>query len=280
MFIIKFFSDFCDSTTCKINFEKICDSNNLDFYGLNKKVYITDKNDYTHAIILNKAMPNLNIPKENVIGLAFEPFEYLKINEEFVNYSQKYIGKYFIGDKSNLPSPFIEYFGYMWHSNPCKEIVTKNKLMSIIVSDKQFTPGHIYRHKLVEKIVHLQLPIDIYGRGSKIYNSSRIKGKFINSEPYEDYLYSICIENFVNNHYISEKIISSVMFNCMPIYWGCNNVNKYFDEVIILSGDIDNDIKVIISILKEPHKYYKKTYTEKNKKTVNLLENISEIFNI
>ena len=57
MFVIKIFSDFCDSTTCKINFEKTCDSNNLDFYGLNKKVYITDKDDYTHAIILNKAMP-------------------------------------------------------------------------------------------------------------------------------------------------------------------------------------------------------------------------------
>ena len=91
MFIIKIFSDFCDSTTCKMNFEKICHSNNLDFYGLNKKVYITDENDYTHAIILNKAMPKLNIPKQNVIGLAFEPFELLNINQEFINYSQKNI---------------------------------------------------------------------------------------------------------------------------------------------------------------------------------------------
>ena len=280
MFIIKFFSDFCDSTTCKINFEKICDSNNLDFYGLNKKVYITDKNDYTHAIILNKAMPKLNIPKENVIGLAFEPFELLNINQEFINYSQKNIGKYFIGNKKDLPYPFIEYFGYMWHSNPGKEIITKNKIMSIIVSQKQFAPGHIYRHKLVEKIIQLQLPIDIYGKGSNMYNYSCVKGTFIDAEPYEDYLFSVCIENFVNNHYISEKIITPVMFNCMPIYFGCNNVNKYFDEVIILSGDIDNDIKVIISVLNDPYKYYKKTYTEKNKKTVNLLENISEIFNM
>jgi hypothetical protein len=47
MLIIKIFSNFCDSTTCKINFEKTCDSNKLDFYGLNKTVYITDKDDYT-----------------------------------------------------------------------------------------------------------------------------------------------------------------------------------------------------------------------------------------
>lgn len=280
MIIIKFFSDFCDSTICKNEFEKTCDSNNLDFYGLNKKVFITDKDDYTHAIILNKAMPILNIQKENVIGLACEPVEFLNINQEFIDYSEKHIGKYFIGNKFNLPSLFIEYFGYMWHLNPGKEITEKNKIMSIIVSKKQFAPGHIYRHKLVEKIANLQLPIDIYGRGSKMYNSSYIKGEFTDAEPYEDYLFSVCIENFVNNHYISEKIMSPIMFNCMPIYHGCNNVKNYFDEVIILTGNIDNDIQVIISILKDPYKYYKKTYTSKNKKTVNLLENISEIFNI
>ena len=57
----------------------------------------------------------------------------------------------------------------MWHSRPPKEITTKNKLMSIIVSEKQFAPGHIYRHKLVEEIIKLNLPIDIYGRGSNGY---------------------------------------------------------------------------------------------------------------
>jgi len=278
MIIVRFFSDFCNSTICKNNFERICDSKNLDFYGLNKQIFITDKDDYTHAIILNKARPQLNIPKENVIGLAFEPFEFLDIDQEFINYSQTYIGKYFIGSKHNLPSPFIEHFAYMWHSIPSKEILVKNKLMSIIVSEKQFAPGHIYRHELVKEIIKLNLPIDIYGRGTFLYNHSNIKGKFNDAEPYEDYVFSICIENFVNNHYISEKIMSPIMFNCMPIYYGCNNIKKYFDEVILLSGNIDNDIEIIISVLKEPYKYYKKTYTEKNKKTVNLLENISEIF--
>lgn len=281
MFIIKFFSDFCDSTLCKINFEKTCNSNSLDYYGINKKVYITDDDNYTHAIILNKAMPILNIPKENVIGLACEPIEFLNINQEFINYAQKYIGKYYIGNKNNLPSLFIEYFGFMWHSNPCKEIVLKNKIMSIIVSQKKYAPGHKYRHELVQKIIERRLPIDIYGRGSNNYNyHPYIKGEFNEIEPYQDYLFSICIENFVNNHYVSEKIMSPIMFNCMPIYHGCNNINNYFDEVIKLTFNIDDDIKIITSVLNEPYKYYKKTYTDKNKKTVNLLENISTIFDM
>jgi hypothetical protein len=277
--IIKIFSDFCDSETCKKNFETICNSNNLNFYGLNKKVYITDKNDYTHAIILNKAMPVLNIAKENVLGLAFEPVEFLHINQQFINYAQKYIGKYFIGNTKNLPEPFIGHFGYMWHSNPCKEIINKHNIMSIVVSQKQFAPGHKYRHEFIQNIIKFNLPIDIYGHGSNLYNYSGVKGKFNDAEPYENYMFSICIENYINDHYISEKIITPIMFSCMPIYFGCNKIKNYFDEVITLSGNIDNDIQIIISILSNPGKYYKKTYTEKNKKTVNLIENISDIFN-
>jgi hypothetical protein len=278
MIIIKIFSDFCHSETCKKNFENICNAENINFYGINKNIYITDKNDYTHAIILNKAMPVLNISKENVLGLAFEPFEFLNITPEFINYAQKCIGKYFIGNNKNLPEPFIEHLGYMWHSNPCKEIIYKPNIMSIIVSQKKSAPGHKYRHQLVEKIIKLNLPIDIYGNGSNLYKYSNVKGKFNDAEPYENYMFSICIENYINNHYVSEKIITPIMFNCMPIYWGCNNINQYFNEVITLSGNINNDIQIIMSILDNPSKYYKKTYTEKNKKTVNLIENISDIF--
>jgi hypothetical protein len=70
---IKFFSDFCDSTECKKNFEKCFE---------NKNIIITDKEDYTHAVILNKATPVLNLPKEKVIGLACEPFDFLRLTPE------------------------------------------------------------------------------------------------------------------------------------------------------------------------------------------------------
>ena len=130
MYLIKFFSNFCSSEICKLNFENICDALNIDYYGINKKIYFTNDDNYTHAIILNTAMPILNnIPKENVIGFAFEPYEFLQINELFINYTKQNIGKYFIGDKRNLSDPFIEGFAYMWHSNPKKEITLKKSII-------------------------------------------------------------------------------------------------------------------------------------------------------
>ena len=280
MIKIKIFSDFCDSKNCKEVYERLCDAPNLDFYGEDKYVWITEEDDYTHAIIMNKAMPDLKIPKQNVVGLAFEPFEFLDIQPSFVEYAQKHIGKYFIGDKRKLPDPFIEHFGYMWYSNPKRDIIMKTKLMSIVVSEKTSAPGHKYRHDLVEKIIQYNLPIDIYGRGSRQYKSNNVKGVFTDAEPYEDYMYSICIENFSNNHYFSEKIITPILYNCMPVYLGCKQIKSYFDDVISLYGDCDRDIQLLITILKNPRQYYRKTYTDKNRNTVNLLKNIHTLFDL
>ena len=55
-------------------------------------------------------------------------------------------------------------------------------------------------------------------------------------------------------------------------------LNSYFDEVITITGNITEDIQTIIEILKNPTKYYRPPYTVKNKKTVNLLENLDALF--
>jgi hypothetical protein len=278
MIKIKIFCSFAPSDKCKEVFEKINYSSELNFYGKDKKYYLTNEDDYTHAIIMNTAMPNLNIPKENVLGLAFEPICFLGLTPQFIEYAKKYIGRYFLGDKDNLPEPFVEHFGYMWHSRPPREITLKNKLMSIIVSEKQFTQGHLYRHHLVKKIIELNLPIDIYGRGSTKYNYNRVMGKFDDAEPYHNYSFSICIENIRSNHYFSEKVITPLMFNCMPIYLGCKNINKYVETLIELEGDIEKDIIIIRKIIDKPSLYYCNTYTKRNIKAVNLIQNLPNIF--
>ena len=284
MYRIKIFSDFCTSEICKIKFESTFNSNKYDFYGENKQMYITTEDDYTHAIILNTAMPELNIPKKNVIGLAFEPVELLDLTKEFIMYADKYIGKYLIGKNNNLPKLFVEHFAFMWHNNPCKEIAItqKKKKMSIVFSDKNLAPGHIYRILLVKEILREKLPIDIYGVGCNLIKERRkyenVKGKFQNDEPYEEYLFSICIENYQSNDYISEKLLDPLLHNCNPIYLGAKNINTYFNNIIQLKGNLLFDIEMLKVILKNPLKYYCQTYNERNLKRVNFFENIQQYF--
>jgi hypothetical protein len=292
--IIKFFSNFCDSNECKKKYESLCETHNMNNYGIGKELYITTDEDYTHAIILNTAMPLLKIPKENVIGLACEPPAFLGLTREFITYSEKYIGKYFIGDRIfwldknlTLPDLFIEQYSYMWYNYPLKYIPVKNKLMSIMVSKKNFAPGHKYRHILVEHILNSGYPIDIYGNGAnmnkKMYHNKkidlRIKGVFTNLEPYENYQFHICIENYQTNAYFSEKINNALLCGATPIYWGCKNILQMFPmNVIILTGDIVKDMTLLRDIILNPRKYVANIDVDCVKDKLNLLKNLDKIF--
>jgi hypothetical protein len=283
MYRIRIFSSFCPSENCKDVYERICESILIENYGSNKNIFITNDDNYTHVILLNTAMPDIShIPKKNVIGLAFEPIYFLGLTEEFVKYSQKYVGKYYIGDKKTLPDPFVEGFSYMWHNVPLKYSPKKINAISIMVSEKSKQPGHKYRHELISKILETDLPVDIYGRGCKYYeylNDRRVKGEFKELEPYENYEFHICIENFETNHYFSEKIMNALLCGTTPVYMGCININSYFpDNVIVLSGDLIKDIELLKNITINPDSYKKNIDVEKVKNRISLLKNIETLF--
>ena len=263
---VKFFSSFCDSENCLSVYQRLCPQ----FLASGSNIIITtDDSLYTHAVIVNVATPHLRIKKENVIGLAFEPPPFLYLTKEFIEYAKKNIETYYIGEKINgLPSLFKSYYGFLWHMTPSIRLFNseKTKLMSIIISTKQITENQQYRHSIVKAILSSNLPIDIYGHGSKFYkyNDKRLKGSFDGIEPYFNYKYHICIENFALNDYFSEKITNPLLCGSIPIYLGCKNINNYFyprheeeekketnNKMLVLTGNLHNDMKLIQYICQE-----------------------------
>ena len=279
MLIIRFFSSIGPSAGCIEAITRV--SELVKDPAFTTKYRFTLGEDYTHAVIINTAMPALTIPKENVIGLAFEPLVFLYLTQQFVEYAQKHIGKYLIGEKKNLPPPFIEHFAYMWHITPLTEVPVKTKRMSIMVSHKMLTPGHQYRHTLCKRILNSYLPIDIYGNGCKYYKNSmdmRLKGEFTDNEPYENYRFHIAIENGVTPHYFSEKIMNTLLCQTTPIYLGCQNIDQYFpNSVITLTGDIEQDMILLKDICLYPERYEKTIDVNKVKKTINF-SNVVDLF--
>lgn len=283
MYKLRIFSSFGPSEECKEVFERLCQTHMITEYGEDNTVYITNSDDYTHVIILNTAMPRIpaHIPKKNVIGLAYEPIFYLGLTEQFIEYAKANIGTYYIGDKGDLPDPFTEHYAYMWHMTPLKHVPIKTATMSIMISLKYQMPGHKYRHDLTTRILKERLPVDIYGRGCKVYNttSPHLKGEFTETEPYERYDFHIAIENSQSNHYFSEKIINPLLCSTTPVYLGCKHIQDYFpEEVICMSGNVDEDIELIKNIIRTPSTYKKEIDTEKVKKRVSLIENVKTIF--
>jgi hypothetical protein len=283
MYRIRIFSSFCDSDNCKDVYERLCEAKMMENYGEDKEIYITNDDDFTHVIIMNTAMPNIaHIPKQNVIGLAFEPLQFLGLTDQFIKYAQQYIGKYYLGDKYDLPEPFIERFSHMWHTPLLNYIPEKTKIISMMVSEKNNQIGHKYRHDLINKILETDLPIDIYGRGCMYYDflkDKRIRGKFDGKEPYENYQFHICIENFQTNHYFSEKIMDALICSTTPIYMGCRNIDSYFpDNVIVLTGNLNKDMEILRKISENPVQYKKEINVEKIKNRISLLRNLKDLF--
>ena len=273
------------------NLEEFFSTDNLENMYI-KKIRITNEDNYTHAIIINNYMPTLNIPKENVIGLAHEPVDLLFIDDvdkiNFIEYAKKNISKFFIGDKNDLPEPFIEGNGFVLHNKSQFHDVKKIKFCSIVISSKLFMPGHKYRHKLVDAILNTNLPIDIYGRGVSLYkdyNDCRIKFPLADTIhnpfgtiPFEEYKFNICIENTVSNNYFTEKIINPLLSNVTPIYYGCKKISEYFDNVIELSGEIEKDIKLLEYIFLNQEKYNNNFYTDQILNKCNLFYNLHSLF--
>ena len=149
---IRFFSSFGDSMQVPAVYERIhrlCGSGNESGDNIRKEnegYVFTNDEDYTHAVILNTAMPDLKVPKERVIGLAFEPPYYLGLTNQSVEYAMRNIGRYYIGECRGLPAPFFEGYGFMWHiTPPLKSELRekgKTKWMSIMISNKVQAPGH------------------------------------------------------------------------------------------------------------------------------------------
>ena len=293
---IKFFSDYCVSGHCKQEYERACLVQNIEYYGKTKKIYFTTTETYTHAIILNCPIPaNLQVEAKNVIGFAQEPHDtpFLKIHQNnFIEYAVKNIGKYFIGSVDNFPTPtFVGHHGFLFYETPKPIPFTpqKSKLMSIMVSNKTYTPGHRYRHMVARHILKYKWPIDIWGNGVDIYkrefpDSKYIKGGFkMMGEMCKDYMFTIAIENTSHEHYFTEKIINPFFNNTIPIYWGCKKIEEYFPKhTIPLTGNITRDIVIINSVLRNPNKYIAeyKINQEMVLNKVNLVKNIERIFDV
>ena len=271
MIIIRFFTDFCSSTEVIKNY--------MNVYDLNTKTYnnlkFVDDETYTHAILINTAMPDLKIPKSNVFGFAHEPLALLYptfVQKNFFEYAKKHIQNYYIGlwyiTGNHIPrNIFKEHYGFQWHSWK-KDIVPivkdRKHIMSLILSDKQYLPGHEYRHKLTRELLKHNIDIHIWGGGAHNFKDPRAKGTFKEHEPYDDYYFTIAIENSPSNCYITEKFVNPLVRGCIPIYIGALKIRNIFNNNFykLLNGNLQEDVKRILDIYKNYKNYLVNDFTE------------------
>jgi hypothetical protein len=187
----------------------------------------------------------------------------------------------------------IEYIhGTTWIEKGFYESVDISKkafAISTLASTKNVlnAPGHLLRkaihanQPLFEGLPitffrssHQQPPLHDYG-GNPFLGKSKV-------ELFENFQFAIVIENSRQTNYFTEKLMDCLLTKTIPIYWGCPNVEKFFDTTgwIVLNTTRVEDIRQALSLL-EPSYYARFASTvEKNYETakqwVSFYENISK----
>ena len=106
----------------------------------------------------------------------------------------------------------------------------KSKIISMISSNKKMCEGHIHRLEWVNKIGD---QVDLYGRG---FNEIKLK-----EDGLCDYMFSVAIENSRDDNFFTEKILDCFATGTIPVYYGCPNIDEYFnrDGIINLSEEFE-----------------------------------------
>jgi hypothetical protein len=145
-------------------------------------------------------------------------------------------------------------FGTSWINKAEWAIYDKTKNISIIASTKNYVKGHQLRHQVIKKC---KAALDVYGYGYKPVDEK--------VDALKDYKFSVTIENCQENDYFTEKLIDCFLTGTVPIYWGFNNIGKYFnpDGIITISDDISTIEKTIFATERNADDFYYSSHVQK-----------------
>jgi len=138
---------------------------------------------------------------------------------------------------THLPNAMEFPVGGCWIRDEDAKLHKKTKNISLVLSSKNLTYGQSLRHQIAGNN-----SVDTYG-----FNHAPLDQKI---EALRDYKFHICIENFKNKKYFTEKIIDCFATGTIPIYWGSADIWLDFDERGIIQVDDYEELESAIKYAK------------------------------
>ena len=223
--------------------------------------YIPFYNDrYTYTQTLEK----------NAVALAIEPRTILPDVYDFLEKNYNKFDTVFTHDSillSCLPNAKLILWGgvYSWSDRE------KTKGISFCSSEKEFCVQHVKRLQLCRELENKIDCMGTYNGGERVFTD----------KIYADYKFSVCIENYRDDWWFTEKICNAFSNKCVPIYYGARNIGQLFDESGIIIVENLNDLpKVVDEILKDVDGEYerRRNAIETNYLRVKMFERFEDWF--
>jgi hypothetical protein len=194
-------------------------------------------------------------PRENTIHVATEPPDYLRYDPKF---TQQFAIDLTYETEPQHPCAIRSQGGLNWWvgCNPAlgsapgamsfKALEAlfdepRDKLVSVITSNKTITPGHRLRIAFAQRLKQrFGDRVDFFGRGF-VHMTDKL-------EALRGYRFHVAIENSSVEHYFTEKLSDCLIAGCYPLYYGCPNLTDYlpgdsFSAIDI--ADFDGSLAII-----------------------------------
>ena len=146
--------------------------------------------------------------------------------------------------------------------------------------------GHQMRHEILNRKNEILNPTKFY---KTIGNRHDLEDARIGKEiVFGDAQFGVAIENFSHRGWFSEKILDCFLLKTIPIYWGCSNIDTFFNKEGILKFDNVDDFIYIVNNLDSNYYDSKKEIIEENYQKAlqyvdyeqNIINKITEIFKL
>ena len=153
-----------------------------------------------------------------------------------------------------------------------------------LCGDKLLTYGHSLRHELFNREKEIKIPTRFKFKGETILPAALITKEEIFGDP----MFAVVIENTSHNGYFTEKITDCMLLKTIPIYWGCSDINKFYNPKGIINFQSVDQLIQIANNLTPDFYNSKKDIIEENYNRVQEYQNyeqriineITEIFKL
>lgn len=172
-------------------------------------------------------------------------------------------------------------FGEAWiddGKNTIYEKYNKEFNISFIRGKKLQSYGHYIRHQIFNRQDEITVPHKFYAETNISTFKECIQSKIM---AHSSSMFSVIIENTSHHNYFTEKITDCILMKTIPIYWGCSNIDKFYDMEGIIKFENDDDAIEKINNLTPEYYSSRLDIIEKNwKKAFEYKNYLSRITNI
>jgi len=206
-----------------------------------------------------------------------EPPEIIDLSQHALNGLKNNTFNYLLTHNQYLLDATDKSYLFEFASTWIKDYQFPEKTFSVstLVGGKMVAPGHRIRQKVWFKENKIKTPKNFYLSGNlggiENYNNHPVLGS--DKKPLFDSQFHICIENSKRENWFTEKLMDCLQTKTVPVYWGCTNIENWFDTRGFI---IVNDFNDIVSSCNEltPETYENMLeYVEENyKKSMEFIE--------